>query len=195
LIDVVASASTPVTCFGASDGVMEINVTDYTGNFSYEVFHSNGSTTSITSTGVAPGVLTISGLPAGNFYVELTATDTPFCPATSNTVTIASPAAALDLAVISNIPANCNIGAQVSVQASGGNGGYTYAFVPTTTSPTGLFTSSASAVLTPASYPVDYDVYVQDSKGCTSVITITVDEDPLPMVTLPAYSTDQCTST
>ncbi|WP_191089067.1 SprB repeat-containing protein, partial [Arenibacter lacus] len=77
LIDVVASASTPVTCFGASDGVMEINVTDYTGNYSYEVFHSNGFTTSITSSGVAPGVLTISGLPAGNFYVELTATDTP----------------------------------------------------------------------------------------------------------------------
>ncbi|MEQ9582202.1 MAG: hypothetical protein RIM68_08555, partial [Arenibacter sp.] len=110
LIEVVATALTPVTCYGDSDGVMEIEVTNYTGNYSYEVFNSNGTTTSITNTGVAPGVLSIPGLPAGNFYVVLTATDTPFCDDTSNTVTIVSPAADLDLTVTNNINANCNIG-------------------------------------------------------------------------------------
>ncbi|MBD0852664.1 hypothetical protein HPE63_18485, partial [Maribacter arenosus] len=194
LIEVVATAITPVTCFGDSDGVMEINVTDYTGNYSYEVFNSDGTTTALTNTGVAPGVLSIPGLSAGNFYVVLTATDTPFCPATSNTVTIGSPNAALSLVEVSNSNANCNIGAQVAVNASGGTPGYEYAFVPTTTSPTGLFTTSASAVLTPATYPSDYDVYVRDSRGCSTFITITVNEDPMPTVTAPVYATDQCTS-
>ncbi|MFD2788818.1 hypothetical protein ACFS1K_03475, partial [Arenibacter antarcticus] len=103
LIEVVATAMTPVTCFGDSDGVMDINVTDYTGNYSYEVFNSDGTSTSITNTGVASGVLRILGLSAGNFYVVLTATDAPFCPATSNIVTIGSPDAALDLLVTKNI--------------------------------------------------------------------------------------------
>jgi hypothetical protein len=34
-----------------------------------------------------------------------------------------------------------------------------------------------------------------DANGCTTFITVTVDEDPLPTVTAPAYATDQCTST
>ncbi|MDV7137619.1 T9SS type B sorting domain-containing protein [Maribacter sp. TH_r10] len=194
LIEVVATPVSPVTCFGDNDGVMEINVTNYNGNYSYEVFNSDGTSTLITNTGVAPGILSIAGLPAGNFYVVLTATDTPFCPATSNTITIGSPDAAVHLVELSNINANCIIGAQVSVQATGGTPGYTYAFVPTTTSPTGLYTSNASAILTPASYPAAYDVYVQDSRGCTDMITINVDEDPMPTVTAPPYATDQCTS-
>ena len=194
-IDVVATAMTPVTCYGDTDGRLQIQVNNYLGDYDYQVFDSSGaSVTAVINSDTSTNPRTISGLPAGNLYVVLTATDTPFCDDTTNTVTIASPAADLNLTVTKNINANCNIGAQVTVTASGGNGGYTYAFVPTTTSPTGLFTTSASAVLTPASYPSDYDVYVQDSKGCTSVITITVDEDPLPTVTVPAYATDQCTS-
>ncbi|WP_026814966.1 hypothetical protein, partial [Arenibacter certesii] len=195
LVDVVATAITPVTCFGDSDGVMEIHVTDYTGNYSYEVFHSDGTTTSITNTGVAPGVLSIAGLSAGNFYVELTATDAPFCPATSNIVTIGSPDAALDLVVTKNSNANCTIGAQVTVKASGGNGSYTYAFVQDGSTPNPSdYTASASAILDPATN-LNWDVWVKDAKDCTYKIDVVIDVDPLPTVSLPAYADDQCTST
>ncbi|MEB8346266.1 T9SS type B sorting domain-containing protein [Flavobacteriaceae bacterium KMM 6898] len=193
IIDVMATAITPVTCFGDSDGAMEINVTNYTGNYSYEIFNSDGTSTSITNTGVAPGVLSITGLSAGNFYVVLTATDTPFCPDTSNTVTIASPAADLDLIETKNINANCNIGAQVSVRANGGNFGYTYAFVPDTTSPTGLYGPNASATLDPTT-SLNWDVWVKDAKGCTYMIDVTIAVDPLPTVSVPTYADDQCTS-
>ncbi|EAR02806.1 putative hemagglutinin/hemolysin-related protein [Maribacter sp. HTCC2170] len=195
LIEVVAAPVAPVTCFGDSDGQMSIQVNNYLGNYTYQIFDNTATAIGAvvaTDTSVNPRILT--GLPAGNYYVEVIATDVPFCDALSNTVTIESPDAAVSLIEISNINANCNIGAQVSVQASGGTPGYTYAFVPTTTSPTGLYTSSASAVLTPATYPTDYDVYVQDSRGCTTFITITVDEDPMPTVTAPVYATDQCAS-
>ena len=194
IIEVVATAITPVTCYGDSDGVMEIIVTNYTGNYSYEVFNSNGTTTSITNTGVAPGVLSIPGLSAGNFYVVLTATDTPFCDDTTNTVTIASPPADLNLTATKNINANCNIGAQVTVLATGGNGGYTYAFVQdgAVVNP-GDYTASASAILDPATN-LNWNVWVKDAKDCTYMIDVVIAADPLPTLSLPTYADDQCTS-
>ncbi|MBU2907623.1 hypothetical protein KO529_22675, partial [Arenibacter algicola] len=194
IVEVVATAVTPVTCYGDSDGVMEIEVTNYTGNYSYEVFNSNGTTTTITNTGVAPGVLSISGLPAGNFYVVITATDTPFCDDTTNTITIGSPNAILNLVETNNINANCNIGAQVTVQATGGNGGYTYAFVQdgAVVNP-GDYSASASDVLDPATN-LNWDVWVKDAMDCTYKIDVVIAEDPMPTVSLPAYADDQCTS-
>jgi gliding motility-associated-like protein len=195
LIEVISAPVSPVTCFGDTDGEMSIQINNYLGNYTYQIFDDTATAIGgVTATDTSVNPRTLTGLPAGNYYVEVIATDTPFCDDLSNTITIASPDAAVTLVEVSNINANCNIGAQVSVQANGGTPGYTYAFVPTATSPTGLFTPSASAVLTPASYPSDYDVYVQDSRGCTTFITVTVNEDPMPTVTAPAYATDQCTS-
>ncbi len=195
LIEVTTTAITPVSCFGDSDGEMNIQIDNYLGNYTYQVFDSAAApVTGVISTDTSTNPRTIPGLPAGNLYVTVIATDTPFCDDSSNTVTIASPEAAVSLSETSNINANCTSGAQVSVAAQGGTPGYTYAFVPTTTSPAGLFTASANAVLTPATYPTDYDVHVRDSRGCTTFITITVDEDPLPTVAAPAYAVDQCTS-
>ncbi|ALM08467.1 hypothetical protein SB49_12080 [Sediminicola sp. YIK13] len=194
LIEVVASPTAPVTCFGDTDGAMEISVTGYTGNYNYVVYNSDGSLAGISGSGVAPGTLSIANMPAGNFYVGVEALNTPFCDDITNTVTITSPSAALSLLEISNINANCTVGAQVSVRASGGNGGYTYAFVPDATSPTGLYGASASATLDPAT-SLDWDVWVMDTQGCTTMIDVVIAVDPLPTVTAPAFATDQCTST
>ncbi|WP_373017816.1 T9SS type B sorting domain-containing protein [Muriicola sp.] len=196
LIEVVATAVTPVTCFGDTDGELSIQVNNYLGNYTYQVFDNSGAPVSgVVPSDTSVNPRTISGLPAGNFYVEVIATDTPFCDDLSNTVTIGSPAAPVALVVTSNINANCNIGAQVSVQASGGTPGYQYAFMSTGNVPApGDYSASASAVLNPAAYPADYDIYVQDVNGCSTFITVTVDEDPLPTVTAPAFATDQCTS-
>jgi len=194
-IKVNATATQAVSCFGSNDGAMQINLSGYTGNYSYEVFYSNGTSTTITNTGVAPGVLAIPNMSAGNYYVEITATDTPFCDTVSNTVTIASPAAMLDLVVTKNIPANCNIGAQVTVKASGGTPAYTYAFVPSGNFVIASdYNASASTTLNPVTYPADYDVYVKDANGCIEIETITVNKDAMPTVSLPTYADDQCTS-
>ncbi|NER09938.1 gliding motility-associated C-terminal domain-containing protein [Muriicola jejuensis] len=196
LIEVIATAVTPVTCFGDADGEMSIQVNNYLGNYTYQVFDSAGApVTGVVPTDTSVNPRTISGLPAGNFYVEVIATDTPYCDDLSNTVTIGAPAAPVALVVTSNINANCNIGAQVSVQASGGTPAYQYAFMPTGNVPApGDYSASASAILNPATYPADYDIYVQDANGCFTFITVTVNEDPLPTVTAPAFATDQCTS-
>ncbi|WP_445383587.1 T9SS type B sorting domain-containing protein [Robiginitalea sp. IMCC43444] len=196
LIDVVATAITPVDCFGNTNGELEFQVNDYLGNYTYQVFDDAGApVTGVIAADTSVNPRTVSGLPAGNLVVEVIATDAPFCDATSNTITIASPDAPLSLTEIANTNANCFGGAQVSVLAAGGTPAYTYAFVPTATVPVPAdFGPSASAVLSPATYPADYDVYVQDANGCTTFITITVDEDPLPTVTAPPYATDQCTS-
>jgi len=78
----------------------------------------------------------------------------------------------------------CNIGAQVTRHRQWGNGGYTMALCPYNNLATGLFTTKCKRCFDiPASYPSEYDVYVQDSKVVPLVITITVDEDPLPTVT------------
>ncbi len=197
LIEAVATAVTPVTCYGDTDGELSIQVNNYLGNYTYQVFDDTATpVTGVIGTDTSVNPRIISGLPAGNLYVEVIATDTPFCDDLTNTVTVGSPPAPVALVVTSNINANCTIGAQVSVQGSGGTPGYTYAFMPTGNVPVPAdYTASASAVLTPGVYPADYDIYIQDANGCFTFITETVDEDPLPTVTAPAYATDQCTST
>lgn len=194
-IGVVATAVTPVTCFGDSDGELNIEVTGYTGNYDYRVFLADGTPTAISgSSNTTANPLLIGGLQADNVYVEVTATDTPFCGDLSNTITIGSPNAPLAVVEDTNVNANCNSGALVSVTGSGGTAPYTYAFVPAGDSPAAAYGASANATLSPATYPADYDVYIQDARGCTEMITITVNEDPLPTVTAPAFAADQCTS-
>jgi len=196
VIEVLASATTPVNCFGDASGALEIQVNNYTGNYTFQVFDGGGApVTPVTAGSTAVNPLGIPGLPAGNYTVQVVATDAPFCTESSNTVTISSPAAALALVETSNTNANCSTGAIISVSASGGTPGYTYAFVPAGTPvlPTD-YTANASAELSPASYPADYDVYTRDVNGCETFITLTVDEDPLPVLTVPAFAADQCTS-
>ncbi len=196
LIEAIATAVTPVTCFGDTNGELSVQVNNYLGNYTYQVFDDTATAiTGVIPTDTSVNPRIISGLPAGNLYVEVIATDTPFCDDLTNTITIGSPSAPVAIVVASNTNANCNIGAQVTVQGSGGTPGYTYAFMPTGNIPVPAdYTASASAVLTPGAYPADYDIYIQDANGCITFITETVDEDPLPTVTAPAYATDQCTS-
>ncbi|MGB5508263.1 hypothetical protein, partial [Robiginitalea sp.] len=196
LIEVVATAVTPVNCFGDASGELDFRVDNYSGNYTYQVFDSAGTPlTGVTAADTSVNPRTVSGLPAGNWYVSVVATDAPFCNADSNTITIGSPAAALALVEAANINANCNSGALVTVSASGGTPGYTYAFVPSGDIPVaGDYSANATAELNPATYPANYDVYVEDSNGCVTFITVTVDEDPLPTVTAPAFAADQCSS-
>src|SRR5690606_4075614 len=43
LIEVVASSPTPITCIGDNDGTMLINVTGYSGPYSYQLYDDLGN--------------------------------------------------------------------------------------------------------------------------------------------------------
>ena len=192
-INVVANAVTPVTCFGNSDGSININVSGYSGAYNYTVF--SGATSIVTAAGnTSVNPLVITGLLAGNYTVQVTETGTPFCVFTSNVVTVGSPAAAVSLVLVSNTNANCNTNAQVTVNGSGGTPGYTYAFMQNGAIPVPAdYSASNTALLNPLTN-TQWDVYVQDSRGCFTFIDVTISTDPLPTVTLPLYAIDQCTS-
>ncbi len=175
-IDVTAAAVTAISCFGDITGELEINVTGYTGNYTYQVIDGSGTPVSgvvNASTTVNPQL--VSGLPAGNYTVVVTATDSPFCAATSNVVTIVSPPSPLTLAVseASNVTCDNNQGTIVAI-AGGGSGGYQYEL-------TGAATVAYSANGTFAGLPSgSYTVNVMDAGGCIESASIVLDE-PAPI--------------
>jgi gliding motility-associated-like protein len=195
-IQVVASATIPVTCFGDSNGAIAITVSGYSGSYNYQVFDSTGTAYGGVGAGnTTTNPLVIPGLPAGNYTVRVTATQSPFCNVTSNVTTVASPSAAVGLTLVSNINANCTSGAQVTVNGTGGTPGYTYAFAQDGVVPVATdYAASNTATLSPA-VNTQWDVYVKDSRGCINFINVTIASDPLPTVTVPTVATDQCTST
>ncbi len=92
---VLISEAKPVSCFGASDGELAIDVTDYTGVYTYNVYSGNdpGKTTILANgtLDTANNTEIISGLPGGNFFVEVVSTAMPFCSSDSNVATITTP--------------------------------------------------------------------------------------------------------
>ncbi|MDG3584172.1 T9SS type B sorting domain-containing protein [Galbibacter pacificus] len=178
-ISATATANTPVSCFGSATGEIIIDVANYTGDYTYEVFGSNGTSTGVTGVGVAPGQAVASGISAGNYYVEITATDTPYCPETTNSVTIKSPTKALDITVSIAEDLSCITSeAEIVAQAIGGWGNYQYAIVTSATVPTpALYTTSKTFAGIVAG---TYDIYVKDAEGCEAYETITLTQpDPI----------------
>ncbi|PKQ45254.1 DUF11 domain-containing protein, partial [Confluentibacter flavum] len=169
---VIAAQPTAVTCFGDADGTFEINVSGYSGNYDYEIFDSTNTlirTVNGANTSTNPELVT--GLPAGSYTVVVTETASPFCSTTSNIVTIATPATALDVAVSETSNVTCDDGqGTITAIASGGWGSYEYELTGAATvaySPNGTFRNLSAG---------SYTVNVRDSGGCTvsGAITLTV---------------------
>src|SRR5690606_16698533 len=166
LINVSATASTPVTCFGETNGALEINVTGYSGTYNYEVFDSVGnSIISGTDGDTSVNPHTIPGLPGGNYFVRVTETNSPSCTEDSNTVTIASPSATLMATLTPTANVTCtNDAGELIATASGGWGNYEYELINTTTGTT-VQEFGANAVFSRLSAG-DYTLNVRDSGGC-----------------------------
>ena len=173
------TASTPVSCFGGNDGTLTFTVTGYSGPFNYVLLDSNGVTLTSGSDTTANVPLTVSGVPAGNIQVVVTATASPFCEATSNTFNVGSPADALQSSAEATAPVTCdNNAGEIFAQANGGWGSYQYQLTNTSTSTiiqpfggTNLFTGLAAG---------NYTVTVQDAGGC-EVSTVVVLVAPTPI--------------
>lgn len=190
-IDVIASASASVQCNGQSNGAISINVTGYTGAYTYIVY--DGTATNVASgagnTTTNPFVIP-TGLLAGTYTVEVTGGT--LCIKTSNVVTITQPAIALGINVLSNVPQNCGTaGAQVTVTGVDGTPGYMYAFLPSPSVTPNLLTGYSgpnTATLDPL-VSGSWDIYVKDANDCTQVTTVAISADLPPTIVLP---TPQC---
>ncbi|MGF1555385.1 T9SS type B sorting domain-containing protein [Paucihalobacter sp.] len=178
LIDVTATASTDITCFGDTNGAIQINVSDYNGNYTYQVFDGLGTAvTGVIAANTTANPQEITGLSAGNFTVEVNATDSPFCTATSNVVTIVSPPTPLTLTLTETANVTCdNNSGTITAIANGGFGGYEYELTGTASvaySPNGSFTGLSAG---------NYVVNARDAGGCIVSENIVLIE-PAPITT------------
>lgn len=147
-------SSTPVTCFGGSDGTAEVLVTNGTTplKFKWSGAASNQSTSKIT------------GLPVGDYTV--TVIDSKLCEA-DNSVKIIGPPSAL-VASGSSVNVNCNGGSdgQAKVTVTGGISPYDYAWTGYGDTDDKLENISAGV----------YTVVITDSYGCTTSENISISE-------------------
>ncbi|WP_158651354.1 T9SS type B sorting domain-containing protein [Pseudotamlana carrageenivorans] len=186
-INLALSGSNDVSCFNGTNGEAVFTVGNHSGAYTATLTLGTGTVSSMTPT---TDQVTVSGLAAGSYTLEVVDTNTG-CTATAN-VTIAEPTA-LVLAEISNINANCNFGAQVTVKATAGTPNYNYAFVEDGVMPVDTdYNTRASAVLDPA-INTDWDVWAKDLNGCTTQIDVQIATDPLPTVSVPSDAV--CTGT
>lgn len=194
---VIATASTSVTCNGLADGAITIDVIDYRGPYTYQVFNAGIAVTGASGSGnsATTNPFTIpTGIGAGSAYtVVITQTNYPFCPVTSNTVEVVQPPV-LNLSGLTPTVKNqnCNTaGAVITIDESqivGGTPGYKYvAVLPTAGIPAdGLFkTDKIITIPTTAIAPAfdTWHVYVMDAKGCKAYVAVNISRDPMPVIT------------
>ncbi|NVK84470.1 MAG: SprB repeat-containing protein, partial [Cytophagia bacterium] len=143
----LSAIPTDITCNGANDGEIDLQVTGGTGSYTYS--WSNAATTQ-DLTGLSPGT-----------YV-VTVTDAVGC--TDNiSVTITEPAVLTASAVATNVDCNGNTTGSIDLSVAGGTGPFTYSWS------NGQTIEDISGL---AAGP--YSVTITDSKGCTTSTSATI---------------------
>ncbi len=193
LIEVVATATAPVLCFGDTNGALEINVSGYSGNYRYQVYLQDGTPVGApvdTDTSINPRPIT--GLSGGNYYVNVTELGAPFCNDDSNIITIISPDMSLDATPVEVANVTCtNDQGEIEVSPTGGFAPYDIVLTNTTTSQTYTINDVVSHIFTALSEG-NYDVQITDDGGCiinrplnlVQPLPITADIDATPTTLL-----------
>lgn len=178
---------TNVSCNGGNNGSVQFNVSGFAGTYSYTI---NGGTA---TTGQNSPTITSSGLLANSYQIVVT-DEVTGCTATATVVVTEPTLLTISSAVATNVNCNNDI-SQITVTASGGTVNYTYAAV-VAGSPAPVTYSSTNPIVVDTNNAANlaWDVYVRDANGCVAQTTVTIVNDPLPVVTLPGVAVDQCTS-
>ncbi|EDP70825.1 CHU large protein; gliding motility-related protein; possible adhesin AidA-related [Flavobacteriales bacterium ALC-1] len=166
---------TAITCFGDNNGSFDINIINYTGTYTYEVFDSTStSVTGVVNANTSTNPQTVSGMQAGTFSVVITETAIPFCSNTADVIiTSPSEALVLNISETSNVTCNNNLGTITAI-ATGGWGDYEYELTGAATvaySSNNTFTDLSAGT---------YTINVRDSGGCIVSENITLNE-PTPI--------------
>ena len=170
--EVTITAATPITCFGDTNGTIEVTLTGYTGAYTYELFEGMGdenlppvlASNQGTQTSTYP--LVISDLPPGNYFVRVTPTDYPYCELEETLVaTIESPTEVLNAIATDLLASGCpNDMGEISVVPEGGYAPYDITLTPTTGTPitvNDVFAHVFTQLPTGA-----YTIQVVDAQGC-----------------------------
>lgn len=178
-VEVLAAPLSPTVCFGDTSGELTIDVSGYTGAYTYEVFAAGGAPAGIAGSGdTAANPLTISGLSGGNYFVRINQTAAPFCQEDSNVITIVSPDAPLSSAVQQVADVTCtNDQGEILIAPEGGYAPYEIMLTNTTTGQVYMAPGVVSRLFTGLSAG-DYAVTVTDAEGCEHTDTITLTEPP-----------------
>jgi gliding motility-associated-like protein len=156
-ITVTTQAQTNVLCFGGTNGTSTVTATGGTGPYSYSWNPGNLSGA------------TQSNLTAGTYTV--TSTDNANCTGTIQVI-ITQPTV-LQVAQGNITPANCGSSdGSVSVSASGGTAGYTYAWSP----------SGGNAATATNLSAGNYSVTVTDANNCIQTLPVTINSSGGPNI-------------
>lgn len=158
----VGSKSTPVKCFGDSNGTATFTVTGIAAgtNYSYKVDALpvvNGTSTA------SPFDITIPGLSAGSHSIVVTNLTTN-CPITENVI-VGGPTAALALNAPTLTHVTCLVKGTAEINAVNGSGSYTYTVTPTSPAGTPKVQVNDNKFINLDAG--DYSVSVTDLTGCT----------------------------
>ena len=194
---VVISEAKAVTCFvPGNDGELFIEVTDYIGVYTYNVYsNSDPGKTTVLATGSFdtnnfPDIMgdpaRITGITGGNFFVEVISSDIPFCSGDSNVATIRTPNGPLqvDAIEVGNTGCNNDTG-KIEATGQGGWDGspYDYRLLVSadggTTYPTEVmaFSNISAFENLPSG---DYQVEIRDVEGCTDTFELNL--PPVPQI-------------
>ena len=164
------ASTTPVSCFGGSNGVITVDVTNGTPNYAYN--WNNGVTTG-QGNGIANEPFNINNVTAGTY--SITVTDGNGCSVILSAV-VGTPTQ-LTLSTTTT-PSTCgNTNGSVTLTVSGGTPGYTFLWT------NGAITQNLSGLAAGT-----YCVTVTDSKGCTKTVCATVEQTGGPTLAVTSVS-------
>ena len=180
----------PVICFNDTNGALFLEVSDYSGVYDYNVYEGSDLTkTSILATGtfdtnnfpdISGDQARITGLAAGNYFVEVISQATPFCSTDSNVITIRTPNGELDVQAIEidNVSCDDNAGT-ISATGSGGWDIGLYEYQLRKDDGTGTFVVEVAYQLNNVFENLshgDFIVDIRDAEGCLDTFPITLNE-------------------
>ncbi|RMA64366.1 T9SS type B sorting domain-containing protein [Ulvibacter antarcticus] len=175
-IDATLIASEANDCFGDNNGELELTINGYIGAYTYQLYDGAGTPVGVlvtANTSTNPEI--ISGLPSGNFSVEIIETETPFCTTSTNVVTIGSPPTPLLLEISETSNVTCtNDQGTITAIASGGTSPYEYELTGASTIP-----YSSNNTFTDLSAGT-YTVNTRDANGCIATdVLILMEPEPI----------------